>query len=99
MPGSDSKNEVEAKDDKANSPTQPTRLKPILKEPSFGLPPKQSSTSNDVAPETAANTAANINPSGVEPPTNTPKLPAADHVEDAQLGEKTPAQPITTVQS
>ena len=94
MPGSNSKQEAERKDVKATSPAQPMKPKPILKEPSFGLPPKEKATPPDVAPETVSDA-----DSGVEPPMNTPKMPAADHVEDSQIAEKQAANPTTTVQS
>ena len=101
MPGSQSRQEAEQKDVKATSPTSLTKPKPILKEPSFGLPTKGTTTPPGLPPDstTFANTAANIDPAGVEPLTNTPKAPAADHAEDAQIAEKEMTQQVTAVQS
>lgn len=95
MPGSQSREEVQAKEEKATSPTEPFKPKPILKTPSFEIPKENSA---DLAPDadTARNTAANVAPTSPDPPT-TAHMPTADQAEDTALGETPPAQSTATV--
>ena len=97
MPDSSSLEAVQEADEKATSPDEraPKPLKPILKTPTFEVPPAQEPAgTNSSEPDPLTTSATTIGVNSSEDPSE-PKNPSTDHIENAGTNENN----VTTVQS
>jgi hypothetical protein len=101
MPGSASRQAVEEADNKATSPEKAPKapLKPILKTPTFEVPPKEETTKTS-AHESQSSTAA-TSTTGVDFTADhlDPKLSSTDHIENSGASDQPTAPNMTAVQT